>query len=155
MRELFGFLRALLQILRTDTILVIPGDALLDPTSMPLFIGAGHDEKLNFHLLEFANAKDKILRCDLVAVRLADLSNAKRQLPVGGIENVLEVYENTLRGFGPEIGDVLVIFDRSDCCFEHQIERTRFSQIVEAAFRTFFAGLDLVCAKALLTLAAI
>ena len=134
---------------------MIPRDPFVDPALVPLFIGSRHDEILNFHLFKLANTENKILRCNFIAICLTDLSYAKRKLAICRIQHVFEIDENALSGFRSEVGDVLIVFDRSDCRLEHQIKRTRFGQIVESAFRTLFAGLDLVRSKALLTLAAV
>ena len=148
-------MRVLFQILRADTILVIPRHPFVDPTLVPLFIGSRNDEILDFQLFKLANTENEILRCNFIAVCLADLSYTKRKLAICRIQNVFEIDENALRGFRSEVGDVLIVFDRSDCRLEHQIKRARFGQVVESAFRTLFAGLDLVRSKALFTLAAV
>ena len=144
-----------LQILRPDSVLVIPGDAIGNPALVPFFIRTGHDEEFDFHLLEFANTEDEILRRDFVAIGLADLRDAERQLAICRIENVLEVDEDALRRFRPEIGDVFIALDRTDGRLEHQVERTWLGEIVRAAFGAFFAGIDLVGAKSFLAFPAI
>ena len=82
MRKVVGRLRVLLEILRTDAVLVIPRDSLFDPAPVPLFVCARHNEVFYFHLLELAHPKNEILRCDFIPVRLADLCNAEGQLAV-------------------------------------------------------------------------
>ena len=122
---------------------------------MPLFVGAGHDEILDFHLLEFAYTEDEVLRRDLVAVRLTDLSDAKRQFPVRRVEDVLEVDENALRRFRPQISNIVVVLDGAHRRLEHEVERTRLGEVMRAAFRTLFGRIDLIGPKAFLALAAI
>ena len=87
---------------------MIPGDAIRDPALVPLFVRAGHDEELDLHLLELAHAKDEVLRRDLVAIRLADLRDAERQLAVRRVEHVLEVDEDALRRLGSQVRDVVI-----------------------------------------------
>src|SRR4030095_229840 len=101
--EFLRFLIVLFQILRANSVLVIPGHAIRYPSAVPLFVSAGHYEELDFHLFKLANPENEILWRDLIAVRLADLSNAKRQFPIRGIEHVFEIHENALGGFGAYI----------------------------------------------------
>ena len=69
---------------------------LMDPRSV-----FGPNKILHLHLLKLARAKDKIARRHLVAKRLADLGDTKRQLSARCIQNILEIDKNSLRGFGP------------------------------------------------------
>ena len=62
-------------------------------------------EELDLHLLELARAEGVVARVDLVAKRLADLGDAERQLEPRAVEDVLEVDEDALGGFGAEVGD--------------------------------------------------
>src|ERR1051326_3437374 len=155
MRQLIRFLWVLLQVLGTDTVLVVPGHTLFDPTPVPLFIGSGHNEKLDLHLLELADAKDEILRRDFVSIRLADLCDTEWEFPVCRIENVLEIDENALRRFRPEISDILFVFDRANGCLEHEIERPGLGEIVKADLGAFLTWVDLIGAKAFFAFAAV
>ena len=107
---------------------------------MPLFILAGFDEKFQFRLFKLAHAEDEVLGGDFVAERLADLGDAERQLARRGIDDVLKLGENRLRGFGAQVGDVVFVDDGADGGFEHQVERARFGQIRRAAVRAFAVG---------------
>ena len=98
---------------------------------------SGLDEELQFHLLELAAAEREIARIDLVAERLADLRDAERHLLARHAEDVVELRENDLRGFGAEIGDAGAVLDRADERLEHQIELARLGELVRAAFGTF------------------
>jgi len=69
--------------------------------------------------------------------------------------DVLEVHEDALRRFGPEVSGAVVALDRPDRRFEHQVEWPGFGEIVHAAFRTFFARLNLIGAKTFLALPAV
>src|SRR5262249_43967143 len=82
MGEFLRLLRVLLEVLRLDSVFVIPADAVGDPAAVPLLVLSGHDEEFDLHLLELANSKDEILRRDFVSIRLTDLRNSKRQLTV-------------------------------------------------------------------------
>ena len=84
------------------------------------------DEKFQLHLLKLARAKSEVARRDLVAKRLADLRDAERHFLPRRFQNIFELRENRLRGFGAKISDVVFALNWSDKCFEHQIERTRF-----------------------------
>src|SRR5207247_4999566 len=83
------------------------------------------DEKLEFHLLEFARTEGEVARIDLVAKRLPNLANAERHLLTRGFEHVLELRENRLRGFGTKISNAVGILDRADVGLEHQVELAR------------------------------
>src|ERR1700675_3861047 len=84
------------------------------------------DEKFQFHLLELARAEGEIARRDFVAERFADLRDAERDALPRRFQNIFELRENRLWGFGAEISDIVFALNWSDKCFEHQIERTRF-----------------------------
>ncbi len=77
------------------------------------------DEVLNFHLLEFSRAVNKITGSNFVPERLADLSDPERQLFSRGIENIFKIDENALRGFRPEINFISFIFSRAQRSFKH------------------------------------
>ena len=83
------------------------------------------DEKFQFHLLELTRAKGEIARLDFVAKRFADLANAERHFLARDFQHVLELREDGLRGFRPEISDVVLALHRPDVGLEHQVERTR------------------------------
>src|SRR5713226_9396939 len=59
-------------------------------------------EELDLHLLKLPAAKGVIARVDLVAKRLANLSDSERQFEPRTIEDVVEVDENALSGFGAQ-----------------------------------------------------
>ena len=90
---------------------LVPFQAFLDPVLVPVGVGAGLDEELQFHLLELAAAEGEIARVDLVAERFADLGDAERDLLARDAEDVVELREDALRGFGPQIGDAGVVLD--------------------------------------------
>src|SRR5271155_76928 len=82
MRQLFLGVLMEAQVLALGAELQKPVAAMLDPVVEPpgLFGLIRLDEVLHFHLFELAGAKDKILRRDFVAERLAHLRDAERQL---------------------------------------------------------------------------
>src|ERR1051326_792929 len=151
MRKLVGLLWVLLQVCRTDSVLVIPGDAFLNPASVPLFISARHDEKFDLHLLELTHTEDEVFWRDFIPVGFADLSDSEWKFAVRRIQNILEIDEYSLGGFRPQISDIFVILDWADRGFEHQIERPRLGEVVNTAFRAFLVWFDLVGSKALFT----
>src|SRR5260370_28251280 len=77
------------EIFRAYAVARAPGEALVDPALVPLFIGPRHDEKLDLHLLELARAASEIARRHLVAKRLADLSHAEAQLQAHGLKHLI------------------------------------------------------------------
>src|SRR5687768_12150971 len=63
------------QLVLADAVVEVPLDADLFPLLEPLHVRAGLHEKLHFHLLKLAGAKNEIPRRDLVAEGLSDLSD--------------------------------------------------------------------------------
>ena len=119
----------------------------LEPIRVPVVIRAGLAEKFQLHLLELALAKDEVSGRNLVAVRLADLGDAKGQPQPRRIEHVLEVYKHALGGFGTQIGNGRIILHRADERLEHSQEAAGLSEVT-AAIGTLFA-FQMVHAKAL------
>src|SRR5476651_1998297 len=103
------------------------------------------DEKFQFHLLEFARAEGEIARRDFVAKRLADLRDAERHFLPRRFQNIFELRENRLRGFGTEISNAVIAFNRTDESFEHQIERTWQSKFDSIFWIIFYAVFDFLC----------
>ncbi len=98
----------------------------------------GADEELEFHLLEFAGSEGEVAGVDFVAEGLADLADAEGDFLARDFEDVLELGEDGLGGFGPQPGEVLGAFHRADISFEHQVELARFGE--EAAVFGVVAG---------------
>ena len=67
-------------------------------------IGVFVDEILHLHLLKLAGAEDEVTRGDFVAERFTDLGDTEGQFHAAGIDDILEVDEHALGGFGAEIG---------------------------------------------------
>ncbi len=88
----------------------------------------GADEKLQFHLLEFAGAESEIAGVDLVAKGLADLADAKGHLLAGDFGHRFELGENGLGGFRAQVSHVLRAFHRADVGLEHEVEEARLGQ---------------------------
>ena len=62
------------------------------------------------------------LRVDLIAEALADLGDAKAN--AAGIDDVLEVGEDSLGRFRAEVGDTRFVFQSADERLEHEVERS-------------------------------
>ena len=135
MRQLVLLMLAQTEIFLAYAVARIPGEALVDPALVPFFIGPRHDEKLDLHLLELARAERKITRRDLVAKRLADLRDAERQLQAHGLQHIVEVDENSLRGLRAQISHRRLVFHRPHESLEHQIELPRLGELALAASR--------------------
>src|ERR1044072_4030540 len=116
----------------------VPVVAVFDPTLVPLYVihlagledGGRLDEKLNLHLLELARAKDEIARRYLVTKSFADLRHAERQFAIRRVEHVLEIDEDALRGFGPQVSQARLVFDRADGRAKHKVELPGLGQII-------------------------
>ena len=113
--------------------LTVVFDPLLLPVFEPLHALLAVAEELHLHLGEFAAAEGEVARIDLVPERLADLGDAEGELLPGGDPDTVEIHEDRLTGFGAEPGGVLLVEHRSDEGLHHQIEFTRFGQILGTA----------------------
>ena len=110
-----------------------PLQTLFQPVLVPLLVGAGHDEELDFHLLQLAHAENEVARRDLVAKRLANLGDAEGQAAAGGVHHVLEVSKYPLRGFGAQVAVGLLVGDRADGRLEHHVERLGVGPVAHLA----------------------
>src|SRR5581483_5704067 len=109
-----------------------PVQVILDPLLVHRFGVFRVDEVFDLHLLQFAHAENEVPGRDLVAEGLADLRDAEGQLAVRGVQDVLEVDEHALRGFGAQIGERIGVGDGADLRFEHHVEGTGFGQFALA-----------------------
>ena len=114
----------------------IPRKTLIDPALMPLLIGSRHDKEFDLHLFEFARAESEISRRDLIAERFADLRDTERKLQPHGLQHIVEVDENALRGFRSQIRHRRIVFHRTHESLEHQVKLPRLGQLTLAASRT-------------------
>src|SRR5260370_16800838 len=85
-------------------------------------------EELDLHLLDLPAAEGVIARVDLVAEGLASLSNSKRQFKPRAIEDVVEVDEDALSGFGAQVSNGRSVFQGSNVGLEHEIKLTRICE---------------------------
>ena len=89
----------------------VPVHAVFNPAVVGFFVLAGHDEVFDFHRLELAGSEDEVAGGDFVSERLAYLGDAEGEALSGGGEDVVEVDEDALGGFGSEIDEgVEVVF---------------------------------------------
>ena len=95
---------------------------------VPFFVGAGLDEELHLHLLELPGPEDEVARGDLVAERLADLADAERDLLARGLQHVLEVDEDALRGLRAQVGQARLVLDRAQVGAEQAVEHARLGE---------------------------
>ena len=96
-------------------------------------------EIFNLHLLKFSATEDEVARCNFITKRLTLLSDTKWQIRIETIDNVFEIGEDALSGFGAEIRDTVLTLSRANVRFEHHIKRPRFTQwITIRAFDALF-----------------
>ena len=107
--------------------------AVATPVLEPFQVGVRLAEELQFHLLELTDTEDKVARCDLVAERLTDLSNAEGQLFPGGALDVGKVYEDALCRLRTQIQFRLGILCNALIGLEHQIELADVGEVRLAA----------------------
>ena len=154
-RELLGRVNVAAEVGWVDTKSYVPLFAQVDPAAVPLVRLIGRDEVLHLHLLEFARAEDEVAQGDLVAERLALLSDAKGQPTTGRREHVLEVDEDALRGLGPQIGLRARPGNRANLGTEHEVELARLGELADHATSRACRTLEMVRTEALLALEAI
>src|SRR5208282_4998170 len=82
--------------------------------------------------LELAGAENEILGGGRITKKKTLLRDAERQLHALGIDDVLEVRENSLRGFRAQIDNRRGVFNRTHEGFEHQVEIARRRQFATA-----------------------
>ena len=125
----------------------VPFEAGLLPVFVPLFLGAGLDEKLHFHLFKFPHAENKLPGDDFISEGLSNLRNAKRQLHTAAFLDVEVIDEDPLGGFGPQVDHTAVPAHGTQFCFEHEVELPHVGPISAAGVRVgnpqvFDQGLD-------------
>jgi len=89
-------------------------------------------------LLELAGAEGEVAGRDLVAEGLAHLGHAERQLAPRGLQDVEEIDEDALGGFGPQVGESGLVLHRPDMGPEHAVEHPRRGQLAPALRACFF-----------------
>ena len=121
----------------------IPVEASLDPLFQPLFVRAGFDEVLHFHLFELASSESEVPGRNLVAERLAHLGDAEGKFLTGGIYDVGKVDEDTLSGLRSQIHFAGSVFHRTHEGTEHQVEAPGIGEVAPAygaVFRVHVVG---------------
>src|SRR5260221_2611431 len=124
-----GVMRELILAVLMPTQFLVPNPEPLDPIHPfrapglePLVLAAGFHEELHLHLLELPSPKDEVARRDLVAERLADLRNSKRDFLTRGLLHVQVIDIDPLRRLGTEVDNSGLVADRPHEGLDHQIE---------------------------------
>ena len=140
-----------------NAVLCVPGFALRHPLREALHVAPiVRHEVFQFHLLEFAHAKGEIAGRDLVPERFADLSDPEGRFLARGLVDVLEVDEDALSGFGPQVRNRGTVLHRADERLHHQVEVARLGERAgHPAVGAFFERFQMVGAKSVLAVAAI
>ena len=120
---------------RLDAKSLQPVDTELFPVCEPFEVCVRLTEEFQLHLLKLSGTEREVAGCDFIAEGLTDLTNTERDFLSGSTLYVLEVYENTLRGFGTQIYRILCILRNTLEGLEHQVELTDFGKVVFAAGR--------------------
>ena len=136
------------QFLGWEAVALEPLRALLHPELKPLLVVARLHKELHLHLLEFAGPKQEVPGGDLVAKGLADLRDAEGQPTAGRLLHVLEIHEDRLRGFRPQVGYRRVLLHRPHEGLEHRVELPRLAQFLLPAHRALLRVGQVVRPKA-------
>lgn len=120
----------------------MPLHAELFPVIEPFHFFARSDEKLHFHLLEFAHAEDKLAGNNFVAKCFPDLCNSGKEFSCGRFS----VHSGNLRKFPEPFPDEDIL---SSCLSKwshfrekHQIELTNFGPVAFTTDWTNNFGID-------------
>jgi len=112
---------------------------ILEPFLFPVFKPLHRrfiiTEKFHFHLAEFPGTEGEIAGIDFIPESFTDLSDAEGQLLPGGNPDLVEIDKDRLTGLCSQIGDVILIKNRADKSFHHQVEFTRFGKIFRFTVR--------------------
>ena len=100
-----------------------------------LAVRAFFAEGLEFHLLKFNGAEGKVTGRNLIAERLADLPDGKRQFRTHSTLDIQKVDIFALRVFGAQINHAFAVVGNAAEGLEHQIKFTDIREIVLAAVR--------------------
>src|SRR5690606_16850695 len=100
----------------------MPIHSLFLPVFVPLHLGSGRNEKLHFHLFEFAHPEYKLPGYDFIPEGFTDLGDPKGDLLSGRFHYIEEIDKNSLRGFGAEVKICMLTANVSKLGGEHQVE---------------------------------
>ena len=120
---------------RLDAKSLQPVDTELFPVCEPFEVSVGLTEEFQLHLLKLSGTEREVAGCDFIPEGLTDLTDTKRDFLSGSTLYVLEVYENTLCGFGTQIYRILCILRNTLEGLEHQVELTDLGKVMLAAGR--------------------
>src|SRR5205807_3136721 len=87
----------------------------------------------DLHLLELTAAEGVVPRVDFIAERLANLGDSERQLEAGAVEDVAEVDEDALGGFGTEVSNRGGVVQSPNIGLEHQVKRAGLCEMSDLA----------------------
>src|SRR5438876_10615816 len=99
----------------------------INPLLMRFLVVSGSDELFHLHLFKFARPKNEVAGRDLIAKRLANLSDAKGKLAPAGSQHIQKIDEYPLGRFRTKINKRrrIVFGGRADMRLKHQVERAR------------------------------
>ena len=138
-RQLLRTVLAELEMVGPDPELRVPGHPLLHPALVPARGLGGRHEELDLHLLELPRAEDEVPGGDLVAERLANLSDSEGRPLAGELKDVLEVDEDALRRLGPQVDPRALVLHGPHVGLEHEVELAWLGELA-AAFRAAQLG---------------
>ena len=102
------------------------------------------NEEFHFHLSELTGAEGEHSGCDFVTECFSDLSDTEGQLLAGCNTDLMEVDEDRLAGFCAEISNMIIIGNRTDMCFHHEVEFAGFGEVFGTAVGAFCGIFHLV-----------
>src|SRR5690606_28020065 len=120
MRQFIMVVKA--QAVRWDPQGSMPSHSDVLPMLIPLFFFSRADEKLHFHLLEFAHAENKLSCHNLIPKGFTYLCNTERNFHAGGFLYVQKVNKYSLRSFRSQVNFVGIIGHRPYFGGKHEVE---------------------------------
>ena len=120
---------------RTESKCLVPKHSGFLPFGKPLQFGAGLNEKLHFHLLEFPHPENELSGNYLIAECLSYLGNSERYFHPSGFLDIKEVDKDTLGSFRPQIDLARSFEGGTHLGREHQVELSDFCPVTATGYR--------------------
>src|SRR5574344_1746316 len=124
-------------VFRSQSKVDMPFHAVFLPLPEPLHLGAGLDEELHLHLLEFTHAEYKLAGHNFISEGFSYLRDSERNLHAAGLLNVDTINEDALRGLRTQIYHVCLVSDGSELRREHKVELPYICPVLCAADRAY------------------
>ena len=128
------------EVVAGNTQIDVPLVPAVSPVLVPLPRLIRVAEELHLHLLKLSGPEREVPRRDFIPEALTDLRDSEGNLDSARVDDVLEVDEHALSGFGSEERGIFFVRECSDGGLEHQVEFPRLGQLAGVVFAGRFTG---------------